>query len=195
MVAIQSIEISVHSGLQGGGVPYNPGPTATDAVVTSALGGWHAAVRLLRASDRELLAREVATGIVLLTLGDAGEVAAGSAPFVNATVMHIDLRAGTITVSNSLTGLPPVFLFRQNERVSLSSPFIPQAASGSLMPDMDGVADTLRWGHPIDGRTLFADLQVVLANATVTAHSNGSVTATPPAAWPDVTEFSAAYSR
>jgi hypothetical protein len=190
MVAIQSIDISIHSGLQGGGVAYASGPTAEDVVVTSTRGGWRAAVRLLRASDRELLAGEIATGLASLVVGDAGEVGAGSPPYVNATVVQLDMRAGTITVNTSLTGLHPVFIFRQNDRASLSSPFIPRAASGALTPDLDGVADTLRWGHPIDGRTLFADLRVVLANAAVTADSNGSVTTTPPAVWPDVPEFS-----
>jgi hypothetical protein len=190
MVPIQSIEISIHDGLQGGGSTYTPGSTAEDVVVTGASGGWRAAVRLVRASDRELLAGEIATGLASLVVGDADEVGAASPPYVNATVMHIDMRAGTITANTSLTGLPPVFRFRKNDRISLSSPFIPGAASGALTPDLDGLADTLRWGHPIDGRTLFADLQVVLANAAVTAHPNGSVTTTPPVVWPDVAEFS-----
>ena len=113
-----------------------------------------------------------------------------SPPYVNAMVARIDTRSGALAVRTSLTGLPPVFLFRRNGGVDLSSPFIPRVAHGALAPDLDGVADTLRWGHPIDGRTLFADLQVVLANSVVTVQSNGSVANPPPAPWPDGAEFS-----
>jgi hypothetical protein len=190
MLAIQSIEISIQDGLHGGGSTYTPGTAAEDVVVTNPSGGWRAAVRLVRASERELLAREIATGLASLVVGDVDEVGAASAPYVNATVVRMDMRAGTITANTSLTGLPPLFLYRRNGHASLSSPFLPRAASGALTPDLDGVADTLRWGHPIDGRTLFADLQVVLANAAVTAHSDGSLTTTPPVVWPDVAEFS-----
>jgi hypothetical protein len=166
-----------------------PGSAAEDAVIVSASGGWRAQVRLVRASDRELLSGEIAAGAASVVVGDANEVAATSPPYVNAMVVDIDVRDGTLIARPSLTGLPPVFTFKHGGRVTLSSPFIPRAARGALAPDLDGVADTLRWGHPIDGRTLFAPLQVVLANAAVTVHSNGSVAPALPAAWPDVADF------
>jgi hypothetical protein len=190
MIGVESIEITAHSSPTAGGVTCAPGPKADEAVIVSASGGWQAQVRFERASDREQLTREIAAGVACLVVGDANEVGAALPPYVNAMVVHIDVREGTITAKPSLTGLPPVFIFSHNGRVSLSSPFIPRLARGALAPDLDGVADTLRWGHPIDGRTLFADLRVVLANAAVTVISNGSVTIAPPAPWPGVGEFS-----
>jgi hypothetical protein len=196
MIAIQSIEISADSNLERkGGVTCTPGPATEDASIISTSGRWRAHVRLTDARDREPLAREIAAGVASLVIGDANEAGVAAPPYVNAMVVQIDARADTIIATPSLTGLPPVFLFRQNGLVTLSSPFIPRVARGALEPDLDGVADTLRWGHPIDGRTLFSDLRAVLANAAVSVHSSGDVTAAPPASWPDATEFSTLTRR
>ena len=54
---------------------------------------------------------------------------------------------------------------------------------------MDGVADTLRWGHPLDGRTLFANVRLVSANSTVTV-SAASAVAIAPREWSNLQEFS-----
>src|SRR4029077_3776415 len=54
---------------------------------------------------------------------------------------------------------------------------------------MDGVADTLRWGHPLDGRTLFANVQFVNSNSTVTVSPEGAV-AIAPGEWSNLQEFS-----
>ena len=190
MIAIRSIDISTHSSSGDAGVACTPGSGAADAVIVGAGGNWRAQVRLAQAGDRERLTQEVAAGLATLVVGDFKEADAASPPYVNATVVNVDASAGTINAMPSLTGLPPVFLFSSDGRASLSSPFIPRAASGSLVPDLDGVADTLRWGHPIDGRTLFADLRVVLANASVTIRSDGSATAAEPTPWPEDPEFS-----
>jgi hypothetical protein len=190
MIAIRSIDISTHSSSGDGSLVCTPGSAAEDAVIVGAGGNWRAQVRLARAGDRERLTQEVAAGLATLVIGDFKEADAASPPYVNATLVSVDARTGTISAMPSLTGLPPVFLFSSNGRASLSSPFIPRAASGSLAPDLDGVADTLRWGYPIDGRTLFAALRVGLANASVTIRADGSATAAEPDPWPEDPEFS-----
>jgi hypothetical protein len=131
------------------------------------------------------------SGHLLCVIGDVGEVKSSvSAPYANATVMGFDLQNSTITISTSLTGLPPVFTFRRGSGVSLSSPFIPTAAKGSLDPDMDGIADMLRWGHPLDGRTLFADLKAVSSYATFIVSADGSVDTPRPVPWPSLENLS-----
>jgi hypothetical protein len=190
MLAIRSIDICTHCGPDGGTAACAPGSVAEDTVIVGAGGNWRAQVRMVHPGDRERLIRDVTAGLVTLVVGDFDEAGAVSPPYVNATVVTVDARAGTISAMPSLTGLPPVFLFTRNGRASLSSPFFPHACSGTLAPDLDGVADSLRWGHPIDGRTMFVDLRAVLANASVTIRADGSVTAAEPAPWPEDPEFS-----
>lgn len=100
-------------------------------------------------------------GGVVCVVGDADEVTATppSPPYANACVIDIDLKNSTLRISTSLTGLPPVFVSRGDTQARLSCPFLPATARGSLAPDLDGIADMLRWGHPLDGRTLVANLQ------------------------------------
>jgi Asparagine synthase len=117
-------------------------------------------------------------GELRLVVGDVAEALAsrGMEMCANATVVRLDVRSSTAEISTSLTGLPPLFVFKEGARRALSSPFIPNAASGSLRPDLDGIADCLRWGHPLDGRTLFADLKITPSNSRVQVGANGDFT-------------------
>lgn len=196
MFAIKSIEVSIrHGSAPGPGVSVEPGSTAQHAVISAPGGAWRTQVTFHRRVDIAAVAAEIEAGALSLVVGDDHEVALGSPPYVNAAVFQIDGRTGTLRASTSLTGLPPLFVLRRSGQAFLGSPFIPTAARGRLAPDLEGVADTLRWGHPLDGRTLFADLRVILANSAVMVRADGSIAADAPAPWPPVVEFSQLSSQ
>jgi hypothetical protein len=119
-------------------------------------------------AHRHALNAAVAAGIVQLVVGDYTEPGVNDPAKVcsNAALIDIDLFAGTVRAVSSVPGLPPIFYCESAGVVSLSCPFLPRAAQRSRSLDFEGVADTLRWGHPIDGRTLYANVRVVPAEAT-----------------------------
>ncbi len=176
-LTIRSVEVSRNSDPTAA-----PGlcPARGDQPVTtliSANRSWRAEIGLHRAHDRDALVRAATGGPLECVVGDVREVAASTdgPPFVNATPIVLDWQHSTARISTSITGLPPVFLFRSNQGACLSSPFLPGRAHGALHPDPDGIADTLRWGHPIDGRTLFQGLTTVAANSTVEISVSGEI--------------------
>jgi hypothetical protein len=179
MLALRSVEIAVDShGLRGSEANDS---TASDGAVVSltcASQAWRVLLHPQRAEDAQHIAAEAANGGLVAVIGDLEELLAAplSSPCANAIAVRIDLRDSTITLATSVTGLPPVFIFREGSAAVIGSPFIPRAARGKLRLDLDGIADTLRWGHPLDGRTLFEQLRVVCSFVTVTVDSGGNVT-------------------
>jgi hypothetical protein len=158
-----------------------------DVTVISANKVWRAQIGLHRVSDRRTLAGAPADTPLECVIGDVNEVTVASdgPPYVNATLIKLSWRSSKAWVSSSLTGLPPVFVFRAAEGSCVSCPFFPENARGSLEPDPDGIADTLRWGHPIDGRTLFVNLTAVAANSVVAISSTFDLAVQASEAWPD----------
>ena len=174
---IRSIEISRNSDRTAA-----PGlcPARDNQAVTtliSANRSWRADIELHGTHDRDALVQAASAGPLECVVGDVREVAASTdgAPFVNATLIVLDWQHSTARISTSITGLPPVFLFRSNQGPWLSSPFLPRSAEGALQPDPDGIADMLRWGHPIDGRTLFQGLTAAAANSTLEISASGEM--------------------
>ena len=163
------------------------GSTNLQATVVCASGSWRVEIDLFRAQDYDAIAVALPRGRIRCVVGDATEVASqsASAPFVNATLVELDSYNSSIHVFTSLTGLPPVFAFRSRSGTSLSTPFLPEAARGRLDPDPDGVADFLRWGHPIDGRTLFLDVSVLNSNSMATVSANGECKLNTYLPWPE----------
>jgi len=156
--------------------------------LNSANGVWRADIRLHGSTDCQRMAAAATGGAIRCVVGDYAEVTdpAQAAPYVNATVLELDYRGSLVRASTSLTGLPPVFVFRRGGDVSLSCPFLPSAARGPLQPDPEGIADFLRWGHPIDGRTLFLNLNAIASNSSVTISDAGELT-TQQLRWPNPT--------
>jgi hypothetical protein len=155
--------------------------------LTVATSAWQITVTLYRTDEAAVLAAAAAAGRKLsMAVGDISEVAASpaAAHFTNATIVTVDFQNAMITVTTSVTGLPPVFIFRGGTGTSVSSPFIPEAARGLLDPDPAGIADFLRWGHPIDGRTLFSQVSVVLSNSRLELAAGRAAREVPGSAWP-----------
>jgi hypothetical protein len=189
ILALRSIEITTDSHrTQSPHAAFPAGSEPLAATLRAASGCWRADISLHSAADARSLTAALERGRFRFVIGDVGEVRAHAAPYANATLVDLDVPGSTITLTTSLTGLPPLFTLRGGPRVSVSSPFIPNSARGTLEPDIDGIADTLRWGHPLDGRTLFARLQAVGSHATVRVGADGSVEEPRPARWPSLEE-------
>jgi hypothetical protein len=164
--------------------------------VTSASGKWRAEIGLRQAADKSPLLDALSVGEVLCVIGDSGELTAStSLPYANAVLVRLDPSNSTARIVTSLTGLPPVYIFQDHGLVNISSPFVPQATRGTLRPDMDGIADMLRWGHPIDGRTLFADLRSAPSYSTVTVSRDGEVVTESNDPWPSIQHLSSLTSE
>ena len=151
-----------------------------------ASGAWRADIHLHRDADCQLLTEAAATGPIQCVVGDIDEVTAvgSQPPYVNALAMTLDFQTSVVQAATSLTGLPPVFVFRDGSHTSLSCPFIPEGARGFLEPDPDGIADFLRWGHPIDGRTLFLKLSVMASNSSFGISATGDLRIRTDRPWP-----------
>jgi hypothetical protein len=190
---LRSIEIETYArGTQSSDSKFRASPDPHNVTVMGASGGWRADISLREEDDRRGLDEAIECGHVLCVIGDVQEVNAdpASAPYANAIIIAIDPRTSSITLTTSLTGLPPLFVLRRDSGVTLSAPFLPTTSRGSLRPDLDGIADTLRWGHPLDGRTLFADLHAVSSYATVTVSADGSLNTAQTVRWPNLEEMS-----
>jgi hypothetical protein len=151
--------------------------TGRDLIFRAKSGRWQLSVQLNDSSSGAERTELVHSRFFQCVIGDFEEAnAAGpAAPHANSTVITVDLERSVATISTSLTGLPPLFALREHQQTHFSSPFIPEAARGSLTPDVNGIADTLRWGHPIDGRTLFAELSVIPSASTIMVDEHGRV--------------------
>ena len=112
---------------------------------------------------------------VRLCTGDPSEIVAapGLESAANAAVFVIDPVNRTVRVSVSLWGLPPVFLWRSTARVMVTSPFPPTLETGVSAPDIHGIAEALRWGYPVGGRTLLAGVRFLPAEALLVLKDAG----------------------
>jgi hypothetical protein len=193
LFAVRRIEITSNQGpSQSPGTKLGVGADPLDVVLVCRSGKWRADISLHQRSDRQLLAETLESGHVRCVVGDSDEVRTqpDSPPYANATLVTFDVQNSTVRISTSVSGLPPVFVFHIGSRECVSCPFIPESARGSLQPDTDGIADTLRWGHPLNGRTLFTNLQVVSSDATVIVSSDCQVNTQRNSTWSTPQEFS-----
>jgi hypothetical protein len=118
-----------------------------------------------------------ATGVLQLVVGDYTEPGASTkaGPCANAALIEVNLAAGYVFAISSIVGLPPITLRKDSRFQSMSCPLFPVADATSSV-DIDGVADTLRWGHPLDGRTVYSGLVVVPPYSSVILDAGKSVT-------------------
>jgi hypothetical protein len=104
-----------------------------------------------------------------------GDESTGNGWSANGVQIRVDWANGEILGRTSVTGLPPLFIGRTCGGVWLSTPTLPSnlLTSRAREPDLDGVADTLRWGYPIDGRTLFAGVSLLRSAIEFVGCSSG----------------------
>ncbi len=123
------------------------------------------------------LQQAAASGILQLVVGDYTEPGASAkgGRCANAALIEADLVAGRARATSSLVGLPPIIVRTDSQSSSFSCPLLPSTKTPSSV-DIDGIADTLRWGHPLDGRTLYKDLALVPPHSSVTLEPGQSAT-------------------
>ena len=114
------------------------------------------------------LKEAVAIGNLHLVIGDYTEpgVSENGGRCANATLFDVDLLRGRVRAITSLVGLPPLVLQKCEQFSALCCPFMPSSGMVSGV-DIEGVADSLRWGHPLDGRTIFRGVKVVPPHSVV----------------------------
>jgi len=136
-------------------------------------------IELHEAQTKDIVLENMRRGILALVIGDYTEpgLTLDSEPCANASLIDVDLKLGTFRATSSLVGLPPLFVRETSRFAAASCPFPPRDrepfASASM--DMEGIADTLRWGHPLDERTLFSDTRTIPADCGMEMDATGSL--------------------
>ncbi len=118
-------------------------------------------------ADTARLRAQATSGVLRLLVGDASEFEGTDLrnPYGNLVQIEIDLFNGRVEFCTSLVGLPPLFVLRDSRGIALGAPMRPDPSHGMRLsgPDISAAADVLRWGHPIENRTLAANLSLVPA--------------------------------
>jgi hypothetical protein len=162
----------------------------------SETGSLEVIVEALDLQDLPALRLQADRGRMRLVIGDASqlEIFNPGECYANLLQVDVDLRLGQILCSTSLVGLPPVFLHESAGGSTLAAPLLPDRvhwhAPGGV--DVQAAADVLRWGHPIDGRTLARNLRLAPVAARVLLAEDGLQITRLPAAQRNLTRASAA---
>jgi len=95
--------------------------------------------------------------------------------YANLLQADLDLRLGCVHCSTSVVGLPPLFIVEAARGAALAAPLRPDRAHalGLGRLDLEAAADVLRWGHPIDNRTLACGLRLAPPGSRVTLSAAG----------------------
>ena len=134
-------------------------------------------IEVRSAAAADAVRAQLAGGRLRLAVGDASESTGFDlqVSYTNLVQIEIDVARRSVTLRASLVGLPPVYLMRSGEAFALTTPLppvnVPGLDAGGL--DFEACADLLRWGHPIDGRTLAKNLRVLEAGARIEAAAGG----------------------
>jgi hypothetical protein len=130
--------------------------------------------------DLDGVRQQADSGRLRLLVGDESELSTFdlSRPYGNLLQVEVDVGRGQIECATSLVGLPPLFVLESEAGTAIGAPTWPDSAHGINCAGIDplAVADVLRWGHPIDNRTLAANLRLALVGARVALNRDGVVT-------------------
>ena len=133
-------------------------------------------------ADHDLVAvrQQVDSGRLHLLVGDESELSTFdlSCAYGNLLQMEVDVAGGQIECATSLVGLPPLFVLESEAGIAIGAPTRPDSAHGINCAGIDplAAADVLRWGYPIDSRTLAANLRLAQVGARVALGRDGLVT-------------------
>jgi hypothetical protein len=97
----------------------------------------------------------------------------------NGVLLYAGLQTDQVRIQTSLSGVPPVFVYRDGQRSIVASSVgrIAARRGGRLTFDPQGLAELAAIGHPIGHRTLFRDLSVVPAGVALVIDATDGVRA------------------
>ena len=138
--------------------------------------------------DLPALQAQADRGRICVLIGDDSELTCFNLgeSYANLLQWDVDLRLGRVRCTTSVVGLPPVFLLESAQGCGLAAPFRPASAHGLALGriDVEAAADVLRWGHPIDDRTLAGNLRLAPVNACICLSQEGlEIVPLPRPAW------------
>jgi hypothetical protein len=143
----------------------------------SAAGHLEVLVEAREMRDLPALRIQAGHGQMRLLIGDESELEHFdvSQCYANLLQFNVDLRLGRIECSTSVVGLPPLFVIESSRGSAIAAPLRPDAGHGLPLEglDLEAAADVLRWGHPIDGRTLAQNLRLAPVSAVVVLRDAG----------------------
>lgn len=115
----------------------------------------------------ELLRRE--ESVIAFVIGDFDSDVQCSplSSQANAATFIVDLASLTLKIYTGMVGLPPVFIDRIGAMMFISCPVPHFASFPGLSLDCIGVAQTLRWGHPLDGRSIYANCSIAPVKSVI----------------------------
>jgi hypothetical protein len=123
-----------------------------------------------------LLRAQAASGRLRVLVGDESELATFDLSSSHANLVQFDVHIdeGRVDFTTSCVGLPPVFQLDSNRGTAISSPTRPDPMHGIALSALDllGAADVLRWGHPIDDRTLASNLHLARVGTCFTLRNH-----------------------
>lgn len=106
------------------------------------------------------------TDTIRVVVGDDGDIShcpRSRAQSGNASWVEIDLQSDTLSACSSLTGLPALYYAAYAGGILIATDIPSLVIALNEVPASEplGVADTVRWGYPIEGRTVLADIRVL----------------------------------
>lgn len=114
---------------------------------------------------------------VKLILGDDSEVneILGNSCVASSAFLNIDLNKGSVEAFSSIVGLPPIFIYRAEGVVVITSALhllsgIPQINKEF---DVEAIFETFQIGYPLQGRTLLKNVQMLPTGNTLKANVDG----------------------
>jgi hypothetical protein len=120
------------------------------------------------------------TNSLTVLLGCDAEFEPAAAPDTmgNAATIQWDPVASQLTVRTSITGLPPVFIYRSGGRTVLTSDpwLLRSCACVELIFDEISIRQLCRIGYPIGFRTLFRNVSVIPGGVRVDMDRRGAIT-------------------
>ena len=164
----------------------------TTIVSIPAFSGIWLEIEAWSADEAAQLARVIADGSARLLVGDHTEFTEqAEGPYANLVLIELDVGRRSIRLTSSLFGLPPVFVVRQGRQFGLTTPLPPTPQFGIPLGalDLEAAADVLRWGHPLDGRTMATNVRVLAPGEEANIGPDGELHTTRRETLPDGREY------
>lgn len=146
-----------------------------------------------------------------IVLGDVADLDSSfSRPGAGGVAIRVEPQSGTVRISTSIVGLPPIFIYRGQGVTAITSDIhlLLTVPGIDLSLDPRSVAELGHIGHPVEHRTLFRNVELAQSGAEIEMDASGRISIrgewelprSPALAWDEFLErqieaFSRALSR